>query len=71
VGTINLNGETSITRKILLGTCSRNVCKYDEGITDGVLTLRLRGAEGVVKITADFDLNSKNYQLQPKGWLIK
>jgi len=71
VGTINLNGETSITRKILLGTCSRNVCKYDEGITEGMLTLRLRGPEGVIKITAPFDLDSKNYQLQPKGWLIK
>lgn len=71
VGTISLSGESSITRKILLGTCSRSVCKYDEGITDGMLTLRLRGPEGVVKITADFDLNSKNYQLQLKGWLIK
>ncbi len=71
VGTINLNKETSITRKILLGTCSRNVCKYDEGITDGMLTLRLRGPEGVVKITADFDLSSQNYQLNLKGWLIK
>ena len=71
VGTINLSGETSISRKILLGTCSRNVCKYDEGVTDGMLTLRLRGPEGIVKITADFDLNSKNYQLTLKGWLIK
>ncbi|MGB9706627.1 MAG: hypothetical protein ACPLXP_00935 [Microgenomates group bacterium] len=71
VGTIKLNGETSITRKILLGTCSRNVCKYDEGVTDGKLTLRLRGPEGVIKAIADFDLNSKNYQLQLKGWLTK
>jgi len=71
VGTINLNGETSITRKILLGTCSRNVCRYDEGITDGMLSLRLRGPEGVIKITAPFDLDSKDYQLQLKGWLVK
>ncbi len=71
VGTINLNGETSITRKILLGTCSRNVCRYDEDITDGVLTLRFRGSEGVIKATAPFDLNSKDYQLQLQGWLIK
>lgn len=71
VGTINLNGETSITRKILLGTCSRNVCKYDEGVTGGSLLLRLRDASGVTKITANFDLNSKNYQLDLKGWLLQ
>jgi len=72
VGTVNLReGESSITRKILLGTCSRNVCKYDEGVTGGTLTLRLRGPEGLVKATGDFDFQSKNYQLELKGWLIK
>ena len=72
VGTINLKeGETSITRKILLGTCSRNVCKYDEGVTGGTLILRLRGPEGLIKVTGDFDLQSKNRQIEVKGWLIK
>jgi len=72
VGTVNLKeGETSITRKILLGTCSRNVCKYDEGVTGGTLTLRLRGPEGLIKVTGDFDLQSKNRQIEVKGWLIK
>lgn len=71
VGTIQLKGETSVSRKILLGTCSRNVCKYDEGITDGQLTLRLRSSEGVIKATAPFDLDSKDYQLQLQGWIVK
>lgn len=71
VGTIELNGETSITRQILLGTCSRNVCKYDEGVTGGSLLLRLRGPAGVVKITADFDLATSAQGLTLQGWLMK
>ena len=72
VGTINLKEqETSILRKILLGSCSRNVCRYDEGVTGGTLTLRLRGLEGLIKATGDFDLQSKNHQIALKGWKIK
>ena len=72
LGTVNLKeGESSITRKILLGTCSRNVCRYDEGVTGGTLTLRLRGSEGLIKVTGEFDLQSKNRQLELKGWKIK
>lgn len=71
VGTIELKGETSITRQILLGTCSRNVCKYDEGVTGGSLLLRLRGASGVTKITGDFDLATSAKGLILQGWLMK
>lgn len=72
IGTINLKeGETEISRKILLGTCSRNVCKYDEDVTTGNLLLRLRSQEGLIKITAPFDLDSKEYNLQLQGWLIQ
>jgi hypothetical protein len=71
VGTIELKGETSITRQILLGTCSKNVCKYDEGVTGGSLLLRLRGASGVTKITADFDLSTSSKGLTLQGWLMK
>lgn len=71
VGTINLEGQTKITRKILLGTCSKNVCKYDEGVKGGTLTLRLRRSDGVIKATAPFDLDSKDYQLQLQGILIQ
>jgi len=56
IGSIDLNGQTSISRKLLLGTCSRNVCKYDEGIEEGTLTLRFRGAAGTRKFIADFHL---------------
>lgn len=71
VGTIELKGESSVTRQILLGTCSRNVCKYDEGVTGGSLLLRLRGFSGVTKITADFDLATSSKGLTLQGWLMK
>lgn len=71
VGSAELNGETSITKKILLGTCSRNVCRYDEGVTNGSLLLRLRGTSGVTKITADFDLATSAQGLTLQGWLMK
>ncbi len=34
------SGKTNILREILLGTCSRNVCVYDEGVTKVKLTLK-------------------------------
>lgn len=56
VGSIEYKGEASVSRKILLGSCSKNVCKYDEGVEEGTLTLRLRGQEGTKRFTADFHL---------------
>jgi hypothetical protein len=56
IGSIDLEGESTIVRKLLLGTCSRNVCKYDEGVEEGTLTLRLRGPGGTKKFVADFHL---------------
>lgn len=63
VGAVDLAGETKISRKLLLGTCSRNVCKYDEGIEEGTLTLRLRGPEGTRKFSADFYLQKGTKEL--------
>lgn len=40
---ITLKGETSITRNLLLGSCSKNVCKYDENVTQGTITIILHG----------------------------
>lgn len=56
IGSIDLDGEAAVERKLLLGTCSRNVCKYDEDITEGTLTLRFRAPDGVRKFIADFNL---------------
>ena len=56
VGTITLKGENKVTRQLLLGTCSRGKCKYDEDVSEGSLTLRFRSDEGVRKFDADFHL---------------
>jgi len=40
-------GQELILREILLGTCSRNVCVYDEGVKKVSLTLKFNKAGGV------------------------
>lgn len=40
---ITLKGEKSLTRDLLLGSCSKNVCKYDENVIGGKITIILRG----------------------------
>ena len=56
IGSIDVDNQTSISRKLLLGTCSRDVCKYDENVTEGSLTLRFRSPDGVRKFVTDFHL---------------
>ncbi len=48
-GTIELEGKISAERDLLLGSCSRNVCKYDENVTEGTLSLRFQNPEGQVR----------------------
>jgi len=50
-GTIIPSGENSISRELLLGTCSRNVCRYDTGITNAraTITSTLANGKRVVK----------------------
>ncbi len=45
LGTINYKGEDKIQREILLGTCSKNVCRYDEGVKKVTLTIVFKGAK--------------------------
>jgi len=63
IGSIDLKGETVISRKLLLGTCSRGACKYDEDVTEGTLTLRFRGPDGVRKFVSDFHLQQGGQEL--------
>ena len=63
IGSIETNGETNVSRKMLLGSCSKDVCKYDEGVEEGTLTLRFRGTDGVRKFTADFHLQQGKQDL--------
>ena len=47
VGSAEVEGST-IERKIDLGTCSRNVCKYDKGVEVVKFVLRINYIDGTV-----------------------
>ena len=53
VGTIDTKDKKGeYQQEILFGTCSRNVCKYDEGVENGTLTLHIkRGKERYRMVT--------------------
>ncbi len=56
-GKIKVNGEKEIERKdILFGTCSKNVCTYDSGITSVSLTMRFNSDNGISIFTKDFPI---------------
>jgi len=63
VGSVKVDGESFISRDLLLGTCSKKVCKYDEGVEEGTLTLRFRGEEGIRKFTAEFHIQQGDDEL--------
>lgn len=47
-GTIDTSGESTITKEIDLGTCSRNVCKYDKVVSEVTFNIRVNFANGEV-----------------------
>lgn len=56
-GRINFDEEKPpVTKKLLLGSCSKGKCKYDENVTGGTLTLRFSGERDYV-LREDFTLN--------------
>jgi hypothetical protein len=63
IGSIKNPGETSEPKTLLLGSCSRNVCKYDEGVNGGTLTLKFRSPEGVRKFDSVFALQKGGDEL--------
>lgn len=56
INSVKLKGETSYSKKILLGSESSGHYKFDEGVTQGNLTVRLRGGLGTRKFITDFHL---------------
>ena len=57
-GRIDFGEETPpVTKKLLLGSCSKGKCKYDEDVTGGTLTLRFSGGERDYVLREDFTLN--------------
>lgn len=63
INTVKLKGESSYSKKILLGSESSGHYKFDEGVTQGTLTVRLRGSEGTRKFVTDFHLQQGEKEL--------
>lgn len=66
-GTIELKGQTSIERNLLLGSESSGKFRYDDGVESGTLTLRFRNSSGklIGKLSTDWKLElvGKNWQI--------
>ena len=56
LGKISLDGKSEISRDILLGTCSRNVCTYDKGVTSIKLVLKFNSAKGATQFSKEYPL---------------
>lgn len=49
IGTIEVKpSDKKISRELLLGTCSRNVCKYDEGVISVSLVAKITKTDGKI-----------------------
>jgi len=64
-GTVDLKGQTSFERKLLLGSESNGKFRYDEGVVDGSLTVRLRDSKGklLAKFSTKWHLQSTDQEL--------
>lgn len=56
LGKIELDSKSEVTRDILLGTCSRNVCTYDKGVTAVKLVLKFNHPDGDTQYTKEYPL---------------
>lgn len=50
-------------QEILFGTCSKNVCKYDEGVENGTLLLSIKKANKVYKMSSQWHLQKPEQSL--------
>ena len=64
-GTITLKGATSIERDLLLGSESSGKFRYDEGVSEGSLSLRFRNEKGklIAKFSTKFHLQTNEKEL--------
>lgn len=52
-----------IELEILFGTCSKNVCKYDQGVENGTLTLRIRARNKLYRMITTWHLQKPDMAL--------
>ncbi len=64
-GTVDLKGEKSFERKLLLGSESSGKFRYDEGVKEGSLTIRVRDQKGklLAKFSTKWHLQSEEQEL--------
>jgi hypothetical protein len=64
-GTVDLKGKTSFERKLLLGSESSGKFRYDEGVKEGSLTVRIRDSKGklLAKFSTKWHLQSNETDL--------
>lgn len=64
VGTIDTREKKGeYEQEILFGTCSKNVCKYDQGVENGTLTLRIKKGNKVYKMVTLWHLQRPDVAL--------
>ena len=58
-GTINFKEERlPVEKSLLFGSCSKDKCRYDEGITGGSLTMRFDGGKEAYALKSEFNLQN-------------
>jgi len=62
IGESDLSGS-ELVKSLLLGTCSKNVCRYDEGVSQGEITLKFREESKVKKFNSSFSLRESDKEL--------
>ncbi len=50
-------------QEILFGTCSKNVCKYDQGVENGTLTLHIKKGNKIYKMITQWHLQKPDIAL--------
>jgi len=50
-------------QEILFGTCSKNVCKYDQGVENGTLTLHIRKGDKAYKMSTQWHIQKPDVAL--------
>lgn len=64
VGTIDTKDKKGeYEQEILFGTCSKNVCKYDQGVENGTLTLHIRKGNQAFRINTQWHIQKPDESL--------
>jgi len=63
-GTINTEDKKGeYEQEVLFGTCSKNVCKYDQGVENGTLTLHITKGKKVYRMITQWHLQKPDVAL--------